>query len=98
MTAVGDPRTDDPAALRRGGDALAGASIGTVPILWLNTATVHPSGATDAALDEREYAGRLMVEQDRSPRPPSASAAIGRRTLATSLRRLGRATPVRTAS
>jgi inosose dehydratase len=56
VTAVGDPRTDDRTALRRGGDALAGASIGTVPILWLNSATVHPSCATDAATILNEIA------------------------------------------
>ena len=42
-----------------------------------------------AALVERDYDGWLMVEQDDCWGPPSESAAIGRRVLATSLRRLG---------
>ena len=42
-----------------------------------------------AALAARAYDGWLMVEQDRSLGPPSESAAIGRRVLAASLRRLG---------
>lgn len=41
------------------------------------------------ALMERDYDGWLMVEQDRSWGPPSESAAIGRRVLAATLRRLG---------
>lgn len=42
-----------------------------------------------APLAERDYAGWLMVEQDQTWGPPSESAAIGRRVLATALRRLG---------
>jgi inosose dehydratase len=42
------------------------------------------------ALIERDYDGWLMVEQDQSLGPPSESAAIGRRVLAATLRRLGR--------
>lgn len=42
------------------------------------------------ALAERGYAGWLMVEQDTTWVPPSESAAIGRRVLATALRRHGR--------
>jgi inosose dehydratase len=42
-----------------------------------------------AALAARDYDGWLMVEQDRSLGSPSESAAIGRRVLAGSLRRLG---------
>jgi inosose dehydratase len=42
------------------------------------------------ALIERNYDGWLMVEQDRGFGPPSESAAIGRRVLAATLRRLGR--------
>ncbi len=42
-----------------------------------------------AALAARSYDGWLMVEQDRGLGPPSESAAIGRRVLAASLRRLG---------
>jgi inosose dehydratase len=42
-----------------------------------------------ASLAARAYDGWLMVEQDRSLGPPSESAAIGRRVLAASLRRLG---------
>ena len=41
------------------------------------------------ALAARSYDGWLMVEQDRGLGPPSESAAIGRRVLAASLRRLG---------
>lgn len=42
-----------------------------------------------ATLVARDYDGWLMVEQDRSLGPASESAAIGRRVLAASLRRLG---------
>jgi inosose dehydratase len=42
-----------------------------------------------AALAARDYDGWLMVEQDRSLGPASESAAIARRVLAASLRRLG---------
>lgn len=41
------------------------------------------------ALAARDYAGWLMVEQDSGWGPPSESAAIGRRVLAASLRRVG---------
>jgi inosose dehydratase len=41
------------------------------------------------ALMERDYDGWLMVEQDHGFGPPSESAAIGRRVLASALRRLG---------
>ena len=41
------------------------------------------------ALERRDYDGWLMIEQDRSFGPPSESAAIGRRVLAATLRRLG---------
>ncbi len=44
---------------------------------------------TLAVLAARDYAGWLMVEQDRSTGSPSDSAAIGRRVLAAALRRLG---------
>ena len=42
------------------------------------------------ALAARDYDGWLMIEQDRCVGPPSDAAAIGRRVLATALRRLGR--------
>jgi inosose dehydratase len=42
-----------------------------------------------AALAELDYAGWLIVEQDTTWGPPSESAAIGRRVLASTLRRLG---------
>ena len=45
-------------------------------------------------LDERNYDGWLMVEQDASLGPPS-EAAIGRRVLGASLRRLGGAVGTR---
>jgi sugar phosphate isomerase/epimerase len=41
------------------------------------------------ALASIGYVGWLMVEQDTTWRPPSESAAIGRRVLAAELRRLG---------
>jgi inosose dehydratase len=41
------------------------------------------------ALDDREYDGWLMVEQDSCWGPPAESAAIGRRVLAAELRHLG---------
>jgi inosose dehydratase len=44
-----------------------------------------------AALAEQDYAGWLIVEQDTTWAPPSESAAIGRRVLASALRRLGQA-------
>lgn len=44
-------------------------------------------------LAERDYAGWLMVEQDQTSGPPSESAAIGRRVLATAVRRLGSPQP-----
>jgi inosose dehydratase len=44
-----------------------------------------------AALVELDYAGWLIVEQDTTWAPPSESAAIGRRVLASALRRHGRA-------
>jgi inosose dehydratase len=43
------------------------------------------------ALDDRGYAGWLMVEQDTCWEAPSESAAIGRRVLAATLRSVGRA-------
>ncbi len=45
------------------------------------------------ALAARDYSGWLMVEQDSSWGPPSESAAIGRRVLATALRRAGTTGP-----
>jgi inosose dehydratase len=42
-----------------------------------------------SVLVERDYAGWLMVEQDSSWGPPSESAAIGRRVLASALHRHG---------
>jgi inosose dehydratase len=52
------------------------------------------SGALDLdgvlrALADRDYDGWLMVEQDSTWDPPSESAAIGRRVLASALRRIG---------
>ena len=44
-----------------------------------------------AALVARGYDGWLMVEQDSTWDPPSESAAIGRRVLASALRRAGAA-------
>ncbi len=46
-----------------------------------------------AALIELDYAGWLIVEQDTTWAPPSESAAIGRRVLASTLRRLGKPVP-----
>ncbi len=55
------------------------------------------SGALDldgvlAELAARDYGGWLMVEQDSTWDPPSESAAIGRRVLASALRRAGSTT------
>lgn len=44
-----------------------------------------------AALAQLDYAGWLIVEQDTTWAPPSESAAIGRRVLASALRRKGEA-------
>ncbi len=44
-----------------------------------------------AALADRSYEGWLMIEQDSGWPPPAESAAIGRRVLATALRRLAEA-------
>ena len=44
-----------------------------------------------SVLAKRDYSGWLMVEQDSGWGPPAESAAIGRRVLAETLRRMGRA-------
>ena len=80
------------------GDLLAGLRAGTYQ--GLEDAVTHGlftelgAGILDldavlGALAARDYDGWLMVEQDRSLGPASESAAIGRRVLAASLRRLG---------
>jgi sugar phosphate isomerase/epimerase len=118
MTTVTVDRGEPRARVRRPGDALPDASIGTVLILWTNAAeaarwdttaildeiarlgyegTQRGAGFPSilnlddvlGALVERAFDGWLMVEQDRSVGPRSESAAIGRRVLAASLRRLG---------
>jgi inosose dehydratase len=54
----------------------------------LGTGMLDLDGAL-AILAARGYDGWLMVEQDRAVGPPSEAAAIGRRVLASALRRLG---------
>jgi inosose dehydratase len=82
----------DPAVLAdlRGG-AFAGCeeAVGHGLFTELGAGTLDLDGVLEA-LAARDYAGWLMVEQDRCAGPPSESAAIGRRVLAASLRRLGR--------
>jgi inosose dehydratase len=81
----------DPSAL----DGLrAGAFSGLGDAVRNGLFTELGAGALDLdgvieALMEHDYDGWLMVEQDRSFGPPSESAAIGRRVLAATLRRLG---------
>jgi inosose dehydratase len=79
-------------------DVLAALRAGTVPTFTdgvrARIFTELGSGALDldgvvAALAARDYGGWLMVEQDSTWDPPSESAAIGRRVLASALRRLG---------
>lgn len=61
----------------------------------LGTGMLDLDGVIEALL-ERDYTGWLMVEQDSTWVRPSESAAIGRRVLATTLRRHGRRGPGRT--
>ena len=77
---------------------LGGLRSGTVPgfdaAIRARLFTELGAGALDvegvlAAAANHDYDGWLMVEQDSSWGPPSESAAIGRRVLATALRRLG---------
>jgi inosose dehydratase len=51
----------------------------------LGNGVVDVAGVIDA-LEQRDYAGWLMVEQDTTWHPPSESAAIGRRVLEFALR------------
>jgi inosose dehydratase len=72
----------------------AGAYAGMAEAVRAGLFTELGAGSLDldgvlATLAARSYDGWLMVEQDRSLGPPSESAAIGRRVLAASLRRLG---------
>ncbi len=72
----------------------AGAYAGMADAVRQGLFTELGAGSLDldgvlAALAARSYDGWLMVEQDRSLGPPSESAAIGRRVLGASLRRLG---------
>jgi inosose dehydratase len=55
----------------------------------LGAGVLDLDGVLDALI-ERGYRGWMMVEQDSCWGPPSESAAIGRRVLASALRRLGR--------
>jgi inosose dehydratase len=58
----------------------------------LGNGVVDVEGVIDA-LASRDYAGWLMVEQDTTWRPPSESAAIGRRALESALRGRRRVAP-----
>ena len=80
------------------GAVLQGVRAGTFPGLEdaveaglfteLGAGVLDLDGAIEALI-ELDYDGWLMVEQDSCFGPPSESAAIGRRVLAASLRRLG---------
>jgi len=81
----------DPSVL---GELRAGRFAGLGDAVHEGLFTELGAGALDLdgvieALIERDYDGWLMVEQDQSLGPPSESAAIGRRVLAATLRRLG---------
>lgn len=83
----------DPAVLTR---LQAGALVGLGHGIRERVFTELGAGMLDidgviAALAELDYAGWLIVEQDTTWAPPSESAAIGRRMLASALRRLGQA-------
>jgi inosose dehydratase len=83
----------DPAVLTR---LQAGALDGLGDAIGERIFTELGAGILDldgviAALAELDYAGWLIVEQDTTWAPPSESAAIGRRVLASALRRLGAA-------
>jgi inosose dehydratase len=76
------------AALRGGEIAGFGAAIRARLFTELGAGALDLDGVLAVAA-ERDYAGWLMVEQDSGWGPPSECAAIGRRVLASALRRLG---------
>jgi inosose dehydratase len=83
----------DPTVLAR---LRAGELAGFGHAIRLRLFTELGAGALDldgviGELIERDFPGWLMVEQDSSWGPPSEAAAIGRRVLAATLRRLGTA-------
>jgi sugar phosphate isomerase/epimerase len=80
---------------RRPGDALAGQILSFADAIRSRRFTELGSGVLDlegvlGCLSDQGYEGWLMVEQDSSWTAPSEAAAIGRRVLASALRRLGR--------
>jgi inosose dehydratase len=77
------------AALRGGEIAGFGAAIRARLFTELGAGALDLDGVLAVAA-ERDYAGWLMVEQDSGWGPPSECAAIGRRVLASALRRLGK--------
>jgi inosose dehydratase len=81
-----DPSVLD--GLRAGRFAGLGDAVQEGLFTELGAGTLDLDGVLEL-LAERDYAGWLMVEQDTSLGPPSESAAIGRRVLASALRRLG---------
>jgi inosose dehydratase len=76
------------AALRAGRYAGLEAAVHDGLFTELGAGTLDLEGVLEV-LVARDYDGWLMIEQDRSIGPPSEAAAIGRRVLATALRRLG---------
>jgi hypothetical protein len=81
-----DPRP----SLRRPEDALPRSSIGTAPMLWSNAdGAPHDGSDAMAILDEIARVGYEGTQLGNGFPLPSESAAIGRRVLASALRRLG---------
>lgn len=76
------------ADLRAGRFGGVGEAVRTGLFTELGAGALDLDGVLEALM-ERDYDGWLMVEQDRGFGPPSESAAIGRRVLAATLRRLG---------
>lgn len=106
LTALGDRVTHvhlkdvDPAVLdrlRAGSLDGLGHAVRERLFTELGAGMIDIHGVIDA-LAGRDYAGWLVVEQDSSWGPPSESAAIGRRVLASALRRHARARSGRTAA
>lgn len=77
------------ARLRAGELAGFGAAVRERLFTELGSGVLDLDGVIDA-LEARDYAGWLMVEQDSCWGPPAEAAAIGRRVLAAALRRAGR--------
>ena len=73
MTQLAPVAPDLRRTLRRPGDALPGASIGTVPILWNNVDIVELRLGTDAATLLDEIARTCLLYTSPSPRDLSTS-------------------------